>query len=190
MSDFIHIDASRIEQLERLFGAMPAELRHRVAARALKRVATMGDTAIARDIRNLVQINYGAVRKRVKTYYNAGDLSIDTKVRSDFIPLIELPDRMRSVVGKSRGQMERRLKRQGQTLKGSYRAAFLATVNGHRGVWRREGAARGPLDEQFGPNPAHAVGNAPDRYQLLLSDVLRSYLLPRVLHEIQQALPK
>jgi len=191
LSGFIHIDASRIAQLERLFGALPENLRYRVALRAMVRVKERGHTAIARDIRDLVQIPYGQVLSRVRTSISTlSELGLETKVDSKFIPLIELPDRMREVVGKSRRQVERRLKKQGQSLKGSYRAAFVATVNGRTGVWRREGAARGPLDEQFGPNPAHAVRNAPGRYEALLSDVLRSYLLPRVLHEITQALPK
>lgn len=186
----VHVDASEIDRLERLFRALPNDIRHRVAARAMKRVAERGTTAIVRDIAALTQVQQKHIRPLVRTYPGYSDLSLDTKVKSDWIKLIDLGgDRLRQAL---RGQAAaaRAMKRQGKDLRGSYRGAFIATVNGTRSVWRREGSERGPIKEQFGPNPAHAVVNAPDRYQELLMDTIRSYLLPRVIHEIAQALPK
>lgn len=186
----VRVDASEIERLERLFEALPAEIRHRVATRAMKRVSDRGTTAIVRDIAALTQVQQKLIRPLVKTYPGYGDLSLDTKVRSNWIKLIDLGgDRLRQAL-RGEAAARRALKRQGRDLQGSYRGAFIATVNGTRSVWRREGAARGPIDEQYGPNPAHAVINKPDRYQELLMDTIRSFLLPRVIHEIAQALPK
>lgn len=184
----VRIDAAELERLEKLFQALPSEIRHRVAARAMKRVAQMGNAAIVRDIADLIQVPQKHVRARVRTYPGYSDLSLDTKVKSDWIRLIDIGGaRLRDAM-RGEASYRRSVKRRGGMLRGSYRGAFIATVNGHRSVWRREGAARGPLDEQFGPNPAHAVLNASERYQALLMDTIRSFLLPRIIHEIHRAL--
>jgi len=178
MSLALNIDTSQIAELEKLFAQLPSDIRHRVAARAMKRMAQRGNTAIVRDIAALTQIQAKHVRKRTRTYYDAGDLSLDTNVNSSFIPLIE--------IGGDR--MKRALRRKAKGLRGSARTAFLATIKHDRSIFRRVGPERGPVEEQFGPNPAHAVGNAPERYQALLLEILRSDLIPRVEHEMKQAL--
>ena len=187
----IEINADDLKRVEKAIAQLPADIRHKAAARAMKRMAEMGRTRIVNDVRDLVQIPRKHVFKRTKTYYDYVDLSLETSVKSGFIPLIEIGGRRVSqVLNKTRAQTERRLKKKGKELKGSYRAAFKAKMARGEGIFRREGDARGPVDEQFGPNPAHAVQEHPERYEKLLNQVLMQYLLPRMLHEISRELPK
>lgn len=191
MTASINIDSSDIARLEKIFAAMPHEIRHRVAGRAMKRMAQRAKTIIVKDVASLVQIAQKHVHSRTKTFYDTGDMSLDTNVTSAFIPLIEIGGRrMRAELNETERRARRRLARAGKELKGSYRQAFLATVKRDQAVFRREGAARGPLDEMHGPNPAHAIANAPERYEALMMEILRTYLVDRVLHEMQQALRK
>jgi hypothetical protein len=176
MSVHLQIDDRDITRIMAGLAAMRSDVRHRVAARALRRVASAGTSLIAKDIAALTQIQQKHVRARLKTYYDTGDLSLDTKVSSGFIPLIELGGK----------RMQAALRK----VKGSHRTAFIAAIKKDKAVFRRVGTSRGPVKEQFGPNPAHAVQEHPDRYQDLLGQAIDRLLVPRLLHEIDFALGK
>ncbi len=189
MSIEVQIDSKDVERVTRHLQQLPAQIRSRVIARAMKRVASQANTAIVRDIASLTDLQQKHVRSRVATLYNSGAMTMDTKVLSSFIPLIEIGGRrMQKILGMSAKKHARMLAKAGQQTRGSFRTAFIASVKHGPAVFRREGSGRGPLDELFGPNPAHAVEADPERYSNVLNGIINQYLLPRLVHEITQAM--
>jgi hypothetical protein len=76
-------------------------------------------------------------------------------------------------------------------LRGSYKSAFLATMKSwHRGVMIRSGRDRLLIHELFGPNPAHNIIKHPDEFFKVLSELIETRLAPRVLHELENLLPR
>lgn len=175
MSAEIRYDASDFWQLSDAFARLPAEIRTKVAARAMARVGDMGRTAVGRRIAERVKLPVGIVRERMSTYVSSGDAVI--RVKSNWISLYRLGARQT---------------RTGVTVRarGSYRSAFIATMNGGTAVFKREGASRFPVEALYGPNPANDIRTSPQVYQDLLIDIAERMVLPRMLHELGRILPK
>ncbi|HEV2501466.1 MAG TPA: hypothetical protein VGV39_00225 [Mesorhizobium sp.] len=167
-------DASDFLRLSRAIAKLPHEIRAKAANRALRRIEAMAKTRVARRSAERIKAPVGKVKQRI----GSGRLSADAlefKVRSEWLRLIDLGARQTA---------------QGVTVRGrgSYRSAFIASMRS-RGVFMREGKARGPVNELFGPNPANDMNNHPDVFAAVLEDLIASHLLPRVLHEIEYLLP-
>jgi hypothetical protein len=125
-----------------------------------------------------IKLPAGVIRKLTTTHFNAGGNTQEIIVRSGWQPLYKL-----GATQTAKGVNVR--------LRGSYRHAFLATMSsGHRGVFLRQGMARTPIRELFGPNPAHDITNHEEVYLPLVAEVVQDVLLPRFIHELGRILPK
>lgn len=171
----IRYDASDFWRLSRAFERLPDDIKHKVATRAMGRVGDMGRTRVVRRIAERIKIAQAFVRGATSAWTGADGATI--RVSSKWISLYRLGARQT---------------RSGVTVRGrgSYRSAFIATMNGGTAVFKREGASRFPVKALYGPNPANDVRSSPDEYQKLVEDIARQYVLPRMLHELGRILPK
>jgi hypothetical protein len=169
-------DARDFWRLSKEFGRLPAEIKAKVAARAMSRVAQMGASRVGKLSADRVNVPSGLVRERTKAFQREGEAVV--VVRSNWISLANIGARQT---------------RTGVTVRarGSYRHAFVAAMkSGHTGVMLRDSSKRLPITELFGPNPAHDITRNPADYQDLIDDVAKNYVLPRMLHELSRALPR
>lgn len=173
----IIVDASEYLALSRAIRKLPDEIKAKAFARAGKRVTEMARTRYLKRAAPRLSLPQKLIRERTTARFNAGGNTSDVIVRSGWIPLSKL--------GATQTKSGVRVK-----LRGSYKHAFLATMNsGHRGVMMRTGAGRFPIRELFGPNPAHDITNNDAVYLDLLAEVIDEAMAPRVLHEISRLLP-
>lgn len=171
-------DASEYLALSRAIRKLPGEIRAKAFARAGGRVLQMARTAYVRRAAPRLDLPQKVIRERTTARFNAGGNTADVIVRSNWIPLYKL-----GATQTSKGVRVR--------LRGSYRHAFIARMNsGHVGVMMRTGAARLPIRELFGPNPAHDITNNDAVYLAVLAEVMDQHMAPRVLHEIDRLLPR
>jgi hypothetical protein len=174
----IFVDASELDTLGRAIARLPGEIKTKAFARAMRRVRDVTRTRIIRRSSERTDIPVGMVRALTTAYFNAGGNSIEAVMESGWVPLAKLGARQTKTGVSVRNR-------------GSYRSAFIATMaSGHRGVMIREGAARLPIRELYGANPAHDITNNPDEFLKVLAGVIQDHLVPRVLHELGRLLPQ
>lgn len=175
MSAEIRYDAADFSRLSVAIGRLPAEIRSKVMARAMARVGDMGRTRIVRRIAERIDLPVGIVRSKTQAYVSSESAIV--RVASDWISLYRIGARQTRTGVTVRGR-------------GSYRSAFIATMNGGTAVFKREGASRFPVEALYGPNPANDVRTSPEVYQRLLVEIAERTVLPRILHELSRILPK
>ena len=174
----IEVDSRDFEHFSRAIRKLPDEIKAKAFARAARRVTEMARTQIVRRNAERVKVPKKVVRELTTAKFNAGGHTQEFVIRSGWIPLYKL--------GATQTGSGVRVR-----LRGSYKAAFIATMkSGHTGVMKREGARRLPIRELFGPNPAHDITNNPDEYLEILARVIQEHMLPRVVHELGRILPK
>lgn len=171
-------DTSDFRDTARNIRRLPVEIREKAFRRALRHTSGKALTQVSRKVAAYTGLPYRKVREKARLGMPHAD-GIDIILRSGWIPLIEMKPK--------------RLKRGGIGVdgRGSYRMAWIAMMRRGQGVFVREGKARGPVDELFGPNPAHAMGE--DRhgeFERLAQEIVSRDLMDRVLHEIDYALSK
>lgn len=173
-----HIDSREFAMLARAIAKLPGELKAKAAARAMSRVRDMARTRVVKRSAERIKIPPSRVRALTTAHLNAGANTVDVIIRSGWIPLFDL-----GATQTSKGVRVR--------MRGSYRSAFIAQMqSGHKGVMMREGKARLPIRELFGPNPASDIVNHDEVYLEVLADVIETSLMPRYLHEIDRLLPR
>jgi DNA-binding transcriptional LysR family regulator len=171
-------DAAEYLALSRAIRKLPDEIKAKAFARAGRRVTQMARTRYIRRAAPRLKLSQKVIRELTTARFNAGGNTSEVVVRSGWIPLHKL-----GATQTSKGVRVR--------LRGSYRSAFIAGMkSGHVGVMMRQGAARLPIRELFGPNPAHDITNNDQVYLELIAEVIEEALAPRVLHEIGRLLPK
>lgn len=175
MSAEIRYDSSDFFELSAAFARLPDDIKHKVAARAMARVGDMGRTQVVKRIAERVKLPTGVVREATQAYVS-GDAAM-IRVRSRWISLYRLGARQTGSGVSVRAR-------------GSYKSAFIATMNGGTAVFKREGASRFPVEALYGPNPANDVRTSPDVYEKLLVDIAERHVMPRMLHELGRVLPK
>ena len=174
----LEVDASAFTALSRAIGKLPTEIKAKAFARAGRRVTEMARTRLIRRQAPRIKVPQKLLRELTTARFNAGGNTSDIVVRSGWIQLYKL-----GATQTSKGVRVR--------LRGSYRHAFIAGMkSGHKGVMRRSGAARLPIRELFGPNPAHDITNNDQVYLAFVAEVVEEVLAPRVLHEIGRILPR
>lgn len=178
MSVEIVADATDFLYLSRAIANLPGEIKGKAAARAMRRVMEMTRTRVVRRSAERVDVPQRMVRERTTAAINFGGNSADVIMRSNWISLYKLGATQTRSGVRVRGR-------------GSYRSAFIANMkSGHAGVFKRQGKARLPIRELFGPNPAHDITNNPDVFMEVLAEVMEQYLTPRYLHEVERLLPR
>ena len=178
----LEANANDFAALGRAIANLPGDIKAKAISRAMRRVADMARTRIVRRQAPRLKLPQKFIRDVTTARFNAGGNTAEVVSRSGFIPLYKLGATQTSRGVRVRGR-------------GSYAHAFLAGMNsGHKGVFHRaaapESMARLPIQELFGPNPAHDITNNDDVYPAVLADVMHEVLLPRVLHEVARLLPK
>ena len=174
----IEVDTSDLVHLSRAIAKLPEEIKAKAAARAMRRVRDMTRSRVVKRSAERVDMTQARIRELTTARFNAGGRTIDVVMRSGWISLYKLGARQTKT-----GVTVR--------LRGSYKSAFIAKMkSGHVGVMKREGTARLPIRELFGPNPAHDVTNNPEEFLKVMAEVIESHLAPRFLHEVERLLPK
>ncbi|WP_141246045.1 phage tail protein [Mesorhizobium sp. WSM3859] len=174
----LHADASDFEQLARGIARLPEQIKVKAASRAMRRVMQMARTRIVKRSAERVDLTQSRIRALTTVAMNAGGNSADIVMRSNWIALYKL--------GATQIATGVRVR-----MRGSYRSAFIAGMgSGHEGVFKRQGKARLPIHELFGPNPAHDITNHPEVFLQVLAEVIEDRLLPRYLHEVENLLPR
>lgn len=175
MTAVVTFDASDFARLAKDLSNIPYELKYVAVGRAMQRVAKMGATQVIKRVAERIDIPQKFVRER--TYAYQSNLEANIRVRSDWISLYKLGARQTKKGVTVRGR-------------GSYRSAFIAGMSsGHAGVFKRTSAARLPIRELYGPNPANDITTSPEVYQDLIDGVAERYVLPRLMHELTRLLP-
>tara|TARA_R110002020_G_scaffold471284_1_gene698236 strand:- start:28852 stop:29388 length:537 start_codon:yes stop_codon:yes gene_type:complete len=178
MTAELRFDASELEVIGRAIGKLPGHIKTKAMARAMRRMRDMARTRVVKRTAERVDLPTSRVREVTTAHFNAGGHTIEIIEKSGWIPLYRL-----GATQTSKGVRVR--------ARGSYRSAFLAKFkSGHRGVMKRTGAARYPIRELYGPNPAHDVTNNPEVYLKVLAELIETSLAPRVLHELDRLLPR
>ncbi|MEO3997194.1 phage tail protein [Mesorhizobium sp. CAU 1732] len=171
-------DAAEYLALSRAIRKLPGEIRAKAFARAGRRVTQMARTRYLKRAAPRLKLPQRVIREKTTARFNAGGNTSEVVVKSGWIPLHKL--------GATQTRSGVRVR-----LRGSYKSAFIAQMkSGHVGVMMREGAARLPIRELFGPNPAHDITNNDAVYLELLAEVIDEAMAPRVLHEIDRLLPR
>lgn len=174
----IIFDAKDFEVIGRAFLRLPGEIKAKAFARAMRRMRDMARTEVVKRGAERTDLTRKMVRERTTAYFNAGGATIEVVEKSGWIGLYKL-----GATQTSKGVRVR--------SRGSYAGAFIQEMkSGHTGVFIRDGKDRYPIKELFGPNPAHDVTNNPDEYLKVLAKLLEDRLLPRVIHELDQILPR
>lgn len=174
----LHADALDFEHLARGIARLPQEIKVKAAARAMRRVMQMTRTRVVKRSAERTDLTQARVRALTTAHFNAGGNTADVVMRSNWISLYKL-----GATQTAKGVRVR--------MRGSYRSAFIAHMgSGHAGVFRRQGKARLPIRELFGPNPAHDITNNPDAFMKVLAEVIEQHLMPRYLHEVENLLPR
>lgn len=174
----LNVDSRDFEHFSRAIRKLPDEIKAKAFARAARRVTEMARTRIVQRNAERVKVPKNVVRALTTAKFNAGGRTQEFVIRSGWIPLYKL--------GATQTGSGVRVK-----LRGSYKAAFIATMkSGHTGVMKRDGARRLPIRELFGPNPAHDITNNPDEYLEILASVIQENMMPRVVHELGRILPR
>lgn len=171
------LDYSQVQRIDRAIQRMPQEMKAKAVSRAMRQVTGVGRTRIVDETSKISKMPKSLVSGVTK----AGLAGTDTQkfiVRSDWIALMRL-----GAIQVPEGVYV--------NLRGSYKSAFIEAVkNGHHGVFRRVGKRRFPIREQFAANPANVVGNKPDEFTTILTDILAERYLPRLIHEVEYLLSK
>jgi hypothetical protein len=178
MSAELTFDTSELQALGRAISRLPGDIKAKAMARAMSRMRDMARTRVVKRTAERVKLPPKRVRDITTARFNAGSNTIEIIEKSGWISLYKL--------GATQTKSGVRVR-----LRGSYKSAFIAKMgSGHSGVMKRVGAARLPIRELYGPNPAHDVTNNPDVYLKVLAEIIEDHLAPRVLHEIDRLLPR
>lgn len=178
MSANLFVDTSDFLDKASAIKRLPDELKAKAFRRAVRHTRGKMRTQVARKLASYTGLPYSKVKPLARSDITMAD-AVEVAVRSKWIPLIELSG-------------VRATKRKGvyTRTRGSYRNAWIAQMK-TKGVFVREGMERGPVDELYGPNPAHAMGeDRHQEFQKMADTIMERDFLPRVLHELDFILSK
>ncbi|WFS01591.1 hypothetical protein [Rhizobium tumorigenes] len=176
----LSIDPKDLDQLRRAIERLPGEIKTKAMSRAMTRMRGMMRTYVVKEAALHTKVPKEVVSEITTAGFNAGGHTSSVVVESGWIPL----KRLGAVQGPTGVYVN---------LRGSYKHAFVATMkSGHVGVFRRvPGMQRSVTDkrekirEQWGPNPAHAITNNPERYEEAMAEMIQTLLFPRYAHEVE-----
>jgi len=172
----VHIDARDFDQLARALNRLPGEIKAKAIARALRRVGEMARTRVVRRAAQQSGMPQRDVRSRT-LMFNAGGSTQEIVMRSEWWPLFKLGGARQTATGVTVRNW------------GHHKGTFIAGMKSkHSGVFRREGKARLPIRELWGPNPVSFVLDHADEYEAILEQVADDMMLPRLLHEVDRLL--
>jgi hypothetical protein len=178
MTTELRFDTSVFHRLASEIAHLPQEIKAKASSRAMRRMSEMARMQVVRESVKRTSSPQRIVQRATKATFDAAAASIDIKMRSGRIGIAQLSPRQ------TRAGVTTR-------LRGSYKSAFLATMKSwHRGVMIRSGRDRLLIHELFGPNPAHNIIKHPDEFFKVLSELIETRLAPRVLHELENLLPR
>ena len=153
----------------------------RVVRRAVKRAGTSARAVMVKEMGKDTGLPAKRIKGEVKTT-PLGDTGVRLEVAGRRLPLIDF---------KARGPEPSRGRGRGVSYRlpgGRGRAprAFIATLRGRRGVFRRQTAARGPLEELHGPSLTRVF----EKFMPLGAQRGREALVKNLRSEISFALSK
>lgn len=158
---------------------------YRAAGSALKRAAQHGLTIGMRIASEEYAISQGELKSRTQnirsvSHASTGGYQVSFGYRGRVIPLI----RFDTKIG-SDGRVYTRVLR--SSAREALDHAFVAQMNGHTGVFEREGPDRFPVKELFGPSAVSAFNAHEETVDKMESEILETYE-QRLDHEITRLL--
>lgn len=166
------VDAEAFAKMAVAMKRLPEELKVKAFRRAFSHTRAKVLTQVTRKVADYSGAPYRKVRAYTRADMTTRD-AIAIIMRSPWLKVIEL-EGVRAT--KTKGVVTRR--------NGVYASAFIANM-ASKGVFSRKGAARHPVKELYGPNPAHSMGE--DRhgeFQKLANDIMERDLAARIMHEV------
>lgn len=179
----IKLNADEIEQLRRAFEKLPGEIKTKVMASAMIKLRNTARTRVVAEASKHVRLPPGRIRDMTRAAFNAGGNTQKMIVESGWVHLYGLgavQDHLGVQVA-GRGRIDH--------------AFITGFKSGHAGVMLRVPGTQMPsasenkrkpgklvkrekIRELFGPNPAHAITNNPERYIEVLAEIVRDELYP------------
>ena len=153
----------------------------RAGSRALNKTAVSGRKITVDEVRKEINIKAGAARKQVSLRRSRpSTLKSVLLVKHKPIPLAAYAGVRQTKKGVSVQMMKSKPRK-------LFKGAFIATMpSGHRGVYRRKGKGRLPIQELYGPN----VQSVFVEKVLLIQDKTLPVLEKNLDHEIRYELSK
>ncbi|BDA84982.1 hypothetical protein Sa4125_25240 [Aureimonas sp. SA4125] len=163
----VTVDSTDFARLSDAFAQLPAKMREQVVGRAMGRSRSVVERTYAQLASARIDVAQKHIKARMRTRIT--DDTMEMIVRSAQIPLKELGARTTT-----RGVAV--------TLRGSYRAAFIAKgkVMRRRGADKNPQAPRLPIKQLFGPNPAGEVERNPPVYEDMLGEIAEGVFLTEI----------
>lgn len=172
----LYADASDFTRLSKALGRLPNEIRQKAFRRTMARLERRAKTEVVREAAKFSS----APQKHIRP-------SLRGRVGSDGLTLsLKTPWLSFQKLGMRQGAKGVSVRRRGQV-----RGSFVATMaNGHTNAFIRAGMRSTPIIGLYGPNPAHAIINNPDRFEKIMAKIGKVEGADRLLHEIDRLLPR
>ena len=158
---------------------------YRAVGSAIKRSAQHGLTVGMKIVAEEYAITQGELKQRTRNINTVekvglGSYEVTFGYRGNVIPLIRFDTRINQ-----EGRVSARVIR--TNARAALDNAFVATVNGHTGVFEREGASRLPIKELFGPSAVQAFYARESTGDKMEEEIRKTYE-GRIEHEITRVL--
>lgn len=173
-----------IDRASKLLAGIPNGA-NRAVSSALKRAAQHGLTVGMKIVSEEYTIGQNVLKARTQTLNtvikeSGGTMSVSVGYRGNVIPLIQFDTRVNK-----NGQVFTRVLR--SSTRQELKHAFVATVNGHTGIYEREGLERLPIKELFGPSAVQAFYARESTVDKMGEEITDAYD-KRIEHEITRLL--
>ena len=163
----IHFDSIDYARMAARLRRTPIDIKARAFARVMARLRDMARTRVVKAASDWTDTPQKLIRPTTQARAIAD--AIDINMRTPWFALAKLGARQTARGVSVRGR-------------GVLRGAFIARGR----VLARAGAARYPIRELYGANPAHAIGAKPAYFEEVMAQLLETHLIPRVMHELDR----
>lgn len=181
---FDEVGDIKLDRVTKLLAGIPDGV-YRAVGSAIKRSASHGLTVGMKIVAEEYAITQGELKQRTRNINTVekvglGSYEVTFGYRGNVIPLIRFDTRINQ-----EGRVSARVLR--TNARAALDNAFVATVNGHTGVFEREGASRLPIKELFGPSAVQAFYARESTGDKMEEEIRKTYE-GRIEHEITRVL--
>lgn len=181
---FDEVGDIKMDRVTKLLAGIPDGV-YRAVGSAIKRSAQHGLTVGMKIVAEEYAITQGELKQRTRNINTVekvglGSYEVTFGYRGNVIPLIRFDTRINQ-----EGRVSARVLR--TNARAALDNAFVATVNGHTGVFEREGASRLPIKELFGPSAVQAFYARESTGDKMEEEIRKTYE-GRIEHEITRVL--
>ncbi|MEN6437024.1 MAG: hypothetical protein ABFD97_00405 [Syntrophobacter sp.] len=181
---FDEVGDIKLDRVTKLLAGIPDGV-YRAVGSAIKRAASHGLTVGMRIVSEEYAISQGDLKERTRNINTIektgpGSYEVTFGYRGNVIPLIRFDTKINK-----EGRVSARVLR--TNARTAIENAFTASVNGHTGIFEREGPSRLPIKELFGPSAVQAFYAHEETVDKMDAEVRNTYE-SRIEHEITRVL--